>query len=141
MKRFSMLMLRRPVSLRTASPKYKSSINADASVAMDGRAPFEGRLYARIIWFHAEPTTQDADNIVKPILDALKNVVFKDDSQVGECHVARIDISRPYTFLNKPEVFGQLSELLVRNENHIVFVEVGESPEQIVDFGVAQEEL
>lgn len=95
-----------------------------------------GRLYARINWFHGEPTTQDVDNIVKPILDSLKSIVFVDDSQIGECHVTRIDLSRPYQFSGEPdlETFTRFSALQLAHEKHILWIEIGEAAEQIVTF-------
>ncbi|RYG68533.1 RusA family crossover junction endodeoxyribonuclease [bacterium] len=143
MANFYMLLLRRPVSLNAANQKYKSALKDEASKVAQGSELLAGRLYARIIWFHKDPTTQDVDNIVKPILDSLKGVVFEDDSQIGECRVMKIDTSRPYTFVGEPEtkIFEELSKFLAREEKHVLFVEVGLSPEQIADFGMAQEDV
>ncbi len=55
-----------------------------------------GPLYARILWFHKDRTTQDVDNIAKRILDSLKGLVFDDDSAISHCLAARIDATMDY---------------------------------------------
>ena len=54
--------------------------------------PLTGKLYARIYYFHkGEPKVPDADNISKPIMDALKDHAYDDDSIVIHRTAARLD--------------------------------------------------
>lgn len=125
----------RPNSANNANPKYRAALRQEATRVMNGRERMRGRLYARVFWFHLRPTTQDADNIVKPILDSLKEVVFEDDLQIGECFVVRVDLSRHYTFVGEPnpEILPRLLRAL-SEEEHVLYLEIGEAREQIVSF-------
>ena len=61
-------------------------------VAFQGREPLYGGLYARITYFHRSPTTQDVDNIIKPILDASAGVDLLADTTVQ--HITYIEIGQ-----------------------------------------------
>jgi Holliday junction resolvase RusA-like endonuclease len=58
--------------------------------------PVEQPIAVEITHFF-EGAPADVDNIVKPILDALKGFVFLDDSQVTDLSSRRRNIAGPYT--------------------------------------------
>ncbi|MDQ3815140.1 MAG: RusA family crossover junction endodeoxyribonuclease [Armatimonadota bacterium] len=133
---FAMAIARRPASLKNANQKYKEAIRQAAQARMGQSPPLQGSLYVRIVWFHAVKTTQDVDNIVKPILDALKGVVFADDFQVAQCLAVRIDTNKTYsTSGDAPSgIFEALLSLLSGSDN-VLYVEVGAQAGQQVAFG------
>lgn len=47
---------------------------------------------------------RDVDNILKPILDGLKNTIYRDDAVVYKLTSERIDLKAKYT-LNNPNAF------------------------------------
>ena len=82
---FWMLLPRRPIAAKNPNPNYTQALRDAAAVRMNGRGAFSGSLYARVVWMHRTATTQDVDNILKRILDALKGVVFADDFAITHC--------------------------------------------------------
>jgi hypothetical protein len=79
------------------------------------------------------------DNIIKPILDAMKGTVFVDDAAVRQCIAESIYLPDGFTVAdnNRPSPgFDALSNLLTAGEPpHFMYVEVGTAPEQRIAFG------
>ena len=50
----------------------------------------EGEIHVDIIWYRAK-RIGDADNRIKPILDALQGFAYKDDKQVIKVCIEKID--------------------------------------------------
>ena len=46
------------------------------------------------------PNPPDVDNIVKPVLDGMKTVIFEDDNRVSEVTSNRVDLERGITGAN-----------------------------------------
>jgi Holliday junction resolvase RusA-like endonuclease len=140
---FVMLLPRRPVSLQKKGPKdrYQEEIRGIAEkIIEDTRGKlFEDDLYVRIIWFHAERAIIDVDNIIKPILDALKGIVYEDDARVSQCLATRVNIQRGDYMLStrniSSDVYDELIRLLGGDTEHIIYVEVGQVYSQRVTFG------
>ncbi len=65
-------------------------VRRDAAQIWDADHPFGGEVMVTITYIHEsrESRPLDSDNIVKPILDALKGLVYFDDCQVSDliCH-------------------------------------------------------
>lgn len=132
--RFSLVVARRPVSSRAKSARknlYQARLAADAAKSLQADFPSYQRLYCRILWFHSYATAQDVDNIVKPILDSLKQIVFKDDYQVAQCMAMRVDLSQPYQI----EANEELSDLINSGVVDILYVEIGPLDSQRVRLG------
>jgi hypothetical protein len=91
------------------------------------------------LWFHRHQTSQDVDNIIKPILDALKGTVFEDDVQVAQCVVTRIDLTRDYSLSDaniRNDVYEVMLDLIFDPAgDHILYIEVGEQNAQRAVFG------
>jgi hypothetical protein len=140
---FFMVLAKRPISLQKKGPKdrYQESIRAAARQILNDTESLslQGDLYIRILWFHSQQTSQDVDNIIKPIVDSLKSIVFEDDARISQCLVVRIDVRRGDFALptrNVPtEVYNHLVALLAENVDHILYVEVGQVFSQQVVFG------
>ena len=73
----------------------------------DGERPSAGEVVVVITYFF-DGASLDVDNIPKPILDALKGLVYSDDSQVSDLLCCKRDlngdlrISNPLKVLLKP---------------------------------------
>ena len=91
-------------------------------------APIEGPLYAAVYYFHSRPTGLDADNLSKPILDALQGLAYEDDRQVKLRHAGTFDLSVGFDLLDTSRlpqaIFDDLIEA-VNGEEHTVYVEIG----------------
>jgi hypothetical protein len=98
-----------------------------------------GPLYARIVWFHKDRTSQDVDNIAKRILDALKGIVFDDDASISHCLAARIDATIDYELSGSPPSerdAGLLLEFLANDPSrHVIYIEIGRRTSVAVRFG------
>jgi hypothetical protein len=61
-------------------------------------------LYSRIIWFHKYRSSQgDADNIIKKVHDALKDVLYVDDRIITHTIAVRVDASELVEIEPDPE--------------------------------------
>lgn len=101
---FEMLISGTPLSLQ-ASPqsreRWKDRLAATAREQLEGwEWLVQSRLSVQILHFADSDATADIDNIVKPILDALKGVIFQDDIQVDDLHVRRITPGGVISFAN-----------------------------------------
>jgi hypothetical protein len=100
-----------PISNQSPGPglqKWRATVAAEAQRRWR-KAILQGPLKAIIINFHLddEPSL-DVDNMAKPILDAMQEIVFEDDRQIRQAELthARIDV---------PFVVAGASMLLVSN--------------------------
>lgn len=135
---FTMVVDRRPVSAnRGANTRYTDALR-EAALSRRPDILF-GPLYARILWFHKDRTDQDADNIAKHILNALKGAVFDDDVSISYCLAARIDATIDYELIGSPpsERDAELLLELLANDasRHVIYVEVGPRTSAAVNFG------
>jgi Holliday junction resolvase RusA-like endonuclease len=62
-----------------------------AAVAIFGEEPASGPISMEIAYFDMDDSIDiDVDNIAKPICDALKKLVYKDDKQIVELRLRKI---------------------------------------------------
>jgi hypothetical protein len=138
---FGLVLPFRPISLQGAGRlKYQVRLKEHALIAFAGREPLRGKLYVRVIYFHRVMRKKaDVDNIIKPILDALKGVVFADDSAIRQCYAESIYIPDGFVLGESKEASPIFDELLrlVGDERieHFMYIEVGIAPEQTFSFG------
>lgn len=73
---------------------YQEDVGTIAKNAMKlagGRDPMEGKVCASLVFKRKETGTQktkvNLDNLAKNILDAMNEIVYRDDAQVHELHV------------------------------------------------------
>ena len=101
---------------------------------------FNGQmLYSNILYFHRVNNDIDADNLSKPILDALKNVVFRDDVQIIKRTAMKVNLNADFTLSNEnipDHWYSQLIEVINDDTvKHLLFIEVGTLDELKVAFG------
>ena len=135
---FVMVIPRRPISAnRGPNPKFSQAL--ETAARNRNAQTIAGPLYARIIWFHKYPTTQDADNIAKRILDSLKGVVYVDDNAVTHCLTARVDATVDYELSDAPASdadYDDLLQLLADDDQRdVLYVEIGHRKSTTVSFG------
>lgn len=88
-----------------------------------------GSLRLRIDFFFNGSTQLDTDNIIKPIQDALKNIVYDDDESVIDVCARKIDLQQLPTLVGTPSV---LSRALTEPPGDFVFVRVASAHRRLV---------
>jgi Holliday junction resolvase RusA-like endonuclease len=131
---------RKPRSFNAGTcQRYKDDIRRDFSKNRFRDVPLGGELYSRIYYFHAERTTIDADNLSKPIVDALKGGAYSDDNIIVFRASARIDIFNAgideFDVTNIPA--KTLKDLLEvwDSEKHFLYIEIGQFSNKMILFG------
>jgi Holliday junction resolvase RusA-like endonuclease len=111
----------------SAQGRNKSSIRAwQRKVAASARAalpagfqPVLVPVRVLIVVFYEGAPSGDIDNKIKPILDALKGIVYDDDSRVVEVRAVRQDINGSYRV-----VPGQALALALQRSSDFVYIVV-----------------
>lgn len=96
---FEFLLHATPLSLQTKNRvRYAAWKDEVGAIAMDRRNEVCGQvmlddrpLAATILYFTAAPLEGDVDNIVKPILDGLREVAYPDDRQIERVVVQKLE--------------------------------------------------
>lgn len=141
---FAMSIAIRPKSGNKRHAKYEARIRAEAASRHQDLAS-SGRFFVRVLWFHRVSLLQDdpdTDNISKPIVDALRGIVFTDDSMVVKRLAQRVDLTGglgSITLKDKgapPGAIDDLLGLLGGPDPHILYVEVGSLDAEDVALGV-----
>jgi len=106
---------------------------------MFSATPFTGDLYARIIWFYKGRYEGDVDNIIKPILDAIRGIVYQDDRLVVKCASERFDKTRDITIpqVNISDNLYEEMLLMIADDaiQHSIYIEIGVATSREVVFG------
>lgn len=84
------------------------------------------KIACTIYYFHRKKTEIDADNMGKPLLDALEGIFFEDDSQVIWRLAVRVNALEDFTIENKGMDLDKLDELLdfISTRDHVIYVEL-----------------
>lgn len=83
-----------PKSRQSSSfQRYRDSIQRVAR--QEFLAPLSGRLEVEVVFADKNHTRPDTDNVLKPIMDALKGIAYFDDGQVvsAKAHLLPVDDS------------------------------------------------
>src|SRR5579871_6405186 len=68
-------------------------------------APLTGKLKALIINFHAgDKPSLDLDNMSKPILDVMQQLVYDDDRQIRQAELTHVRIDTPFVIAGASKV-------------------------------------
>ena len=76
----------------------------------NGGAPFDGNVKVAIVYFY-EGSPIDVDNVPKPILDALKGLVYNDDSQITDLVCRRRLVGTRYDAETESPVLSRALDL------------------------------
>ncbi len=88
----------------------------------------QDKLYAIVYHFYREEKNLDADNLSKPLWDALRKTAFDDDYQIKIRCAASINLEKEAVILDESipeEVLYELSDGIY-NHDHILYIELGE---------------
>jgi len=129
---FEFIIPERPVSQQTRRQArlrdWRDFVAQHARVAFGNRPQFADTAIAiRLLYFYEEAAL-DADNIVKPIQDALVDVIFPDDSLITDIEVRR-------RWLRTRFAIGDVSPVLATGldlRREFIYVVVDQAPPQDV---------
>lgn len=101
-----------------------------------------GIFYGVVYYFHNRPTQIDADNLCKPVFDALKNELYADDKYVKLVRSATFDRNANdieiLDLTNMPgNVFPDFIDKLDYSDD-ILYVEIGDLDLGMFEFGCDQ---
>jgi len=106
--------------------RYQAFLANEAGASIT--TPMTGQLYSKAYYFYRGKSDIDADNLSKPILDAFKGVVFRDDAQVVLRVAAKISVETDTFELIQdgmpPALYQSLVDLIAVQQ-HILYIEVG----------------
>lgn len=83
-----------------------------------------GQLRLRIDFFFNGSTNLDIDNIIKPIQDALENVIYADDKTVFDVCARKIDLQELPPFVSTPPA---LASALAGPSRDFVYIRVAQA--------------
>jgi crossover junction endodeoxyribonuclease RusA len=124
---FEFLIPRRPVSLQTKKREnlqaWKNFVRVEAQKVWKDSSPItKGDLQLTLVYL-CDEFPADIDNIIKPIQDALVDLVFEDDSLVSDVDSHRRFLSDPIDIKSLPSLLQ--SAVIIGKE--CVYVKVSES--------------
>lgn len=86
----------------------------------------DSRLSVTIYYFPSDRMQGDIDNIVKPILDALTNLVYFDDHQIDRVVVQRFEPDRILGFQRPSVVLSRALE----GERPVTYMKISSDPDE-----------
>ncbi|WP_420455214.1 RusA family crossover junction endodeoxyribonuclease [Rubrivirga sp.] len=107
---------------------WKAAVAQAYDAAHGGAEGLPGDLYAVVVYFHRRPTQLDADNLSKPVLDAIEGACYVDDKQVKLRTSGTLHLGEAYVELAEMGVPDALFDALrqaTAQEDHTLYVEVG----------------
>lgn len=88
--------------------------------------PEVGALQMTVVYYHDGPSARlDNDNMVKPIQDALNNLLYLDDGQITDSRVRKTDLNGKFVVRSMSPI---LAEALIRGDEFL-FVRVERAPD------------
>jgi len=119
-----------PISVQARAgsrQKWRTLVASKAKAAWpSGVSPVAQQVAVTIVYFFPGETTLDVDNIVKPILDSMKGIIYVDDTLVSQVIVRKTRLSSELRLVNPPPVV--LSARGEVAEGGFVYVRVGDAP-------------
>ena len=68
---------------------WQDIVSLRAKEAMQTREIIKGQVAVRLVFVLKTHRPMDCDNLSKGVLDAIKNIVFEDDSEVFNLHIVK----------------------------------------------------
>jgi Holliday junction resolvase RusA-like endonuclease len=115
-----------PISNQSAGSSalinWRAAVESEASKNWT-TTPLTGKLKAVIINFHTgDKPSLDLDNMSKPILDAMQNIVYRDDRQIRQAEITHVRIDAPFVFVGA----SKLIVAMVQAGNEFVYIRIDE---------------
>lgn len=122
---------------------YQNQIQSAVKRKYRGKVPCftaDSELYARVYYFTSKGVTVDADNISKPVWDALNGLLYVDDKNIVMRTAAVIDIKKhPISKIDTKDmdssVVVDLIQNLTEDEVQCMYIECGKFSESMIKFG------
>ncbi|MCP4351585.1 MAG: RusA family crossover junction endodeoxyribonuclease [Desulfobacterales bacterium] len=96
-------------------------------------------LYGKAYYFHRESTQLDADNMSKPIWDALEGLAYEDDSIIKLRHAGIVDLRETdlelFDLSSIPDSVANSFLDMIGSEKHILYIELGKLRNDMIVFG------
>jgi len=127
---------RTPVTIQAHSHlKYEEDIKRAYKQYWPTEPPQNEYLYGIVYYFHKKKNSIDADNLCKPIFDALKNELYPDDKLIKYVRSAVYDLdSNNIETLDLTKMPDNVSDDFIKNLNNVddmLYIEIGN-----LDFGM-----
>lgn len=130
----------RSVNAKTAE-RYKALIQkayAKYCAPCDLQPPQYGLVY----YFHRRKTDLDADNISKPVWDALEGICYSDDSVLKHRRSGVIDLSsggmEAIDLSRVPDPVAAQMLASLGSDEHVLYVELGVLRPKMFEFGIEE---
>jgi len=122
---FEFLIPRRPVSTNNHKKRQEwiKLVNEEAQKVWTGSSPIKDANLQLTLIYICRDNPPDTDNIIKPIQDALNNLVYEDDRLVSDVESHRRFLSEPIDMTNLPLLLRK--GVIIGKE--CVYVKVSES--------------
>ena len=117
-------------SKRKGTEKFKEAIRESFKYYYSDTNLLDDELYGIAYYFHKKKTEIDADNLSKPIWDALETLLYKDDKIIKLRYTGIYDIKNDVRKLNitkmPTNVFRDFLNLIDNNQiEHLIYIELG----------------
>src|SRR5262249_28615672 len=84
---------------------WRGTVEAEARNRWGAKAVLTGNLKAIIINFHVgDKPSVDVDNMSKPILDILQQIVYEDDRQIRQAEITQVRIDAPFVIAGASKI-------------------------------------
>lgn len=118
-----------PVSLQCkrseSRAEWRSRIrNASKTVIPDDHFASDERMAVTLFYLPEEPMQGDIDNIVKPILDSLRQYIYIDDVQVERVVVQKFEPGNLFSFQRPTDTFVKA----LTGTKPVLFIRVSNDP-------------
>jgi hypothetical protein len=98
-------------------------------------------IYGIVYYFHRRGASLDADNLSKPVWDALRGAGFADDRSLKLRLAGIIDLDNPelagVDLSNMPDDAANELLQVIGEENHVLYIEFGPLTKQMFRFGLS----
>jgi len=128
----------RSVNARTTD-KFQERIRESYKAYYDTDEQLDGLLYGTVYYFHNRNNQLDADNLSKPIWDALEGLAFTNDLLIQIRHAGVIDLRSTdmtaFDLSKMPDTVAESFIEMIGVEDHILYVEFGRLHQVMFSFG------
>jgi crossover junction endodeoxyribonuclease RusA len=109
--------------------RWREEVSRAAREWSTSADPIGQELSVRIIYFFTGETALDVDNMAKPLLDALKGLVFHDDQQVSEILVRKTQLSPGLTLGGASPSLLETVEQMSQQGTGFVYIRIDPGPD------------
>jgi hypothetical protein len=109
--------------------RYKQGLKEAFKTAYPDHSPFEAPCYGIVYYFHSAGVDIDADNLSKPVWDALKHAAYGDDAIIRFRQVGILDMNdadfAELDLTGIPDFAADSVSQAIGQARHILYIEIG----------------